>query len=43
MDDVADNGWEDFYKLKILDKLITEFDIENNLFNFNFDFKKYIN
>lgn len=41
MDDEADNGWEKFYKFKILNDLISQFDIEKNIFNWEFDFKKY--
>ena len=41
MDDEAENGWEKFYKYKILNDLISQFNIEKNTFNWKFDFKKY--
>ena len=41
MDDEAENGWEKFYKFKILNDLISQFNIEKNTFNWKFDFKKY--
>lgn len=43
MDDEGDNGWEEkFYRLSLLNALIKEFDIPNNKFNWDFDFKPYI-
>jgi hypothetical protein len=41
MDEEAENGWEKFYEFKILNKLISEFNVEKNTFNWDFDFKKY--
>ena len=38
MDDEAENGWEKFYKFKILNDLISQFNIEKNTFNWKFDF-----
>ena len=41
MTDEADNGWYEFYRFKILNDIIKEFNISENKFNWNFDFKKY--
>jgi len=41
MDDESDDTWVKFYKFKILNDLISEFDIEKNRFNWNFNFENY--
>jgi len=43
MDNEYDNGWYEFYELKILNDIMKEFDIVNNKFNWDFNFKKHIN
>jgi hypothetical protein len=43
MDDEGDNGWfeNSWARTNILNDLMKEFDISNNMFNWNFNFKKY--
>ncbi len=41
-DQCGEQEWLEFYDFKILNDLIKEFDIENNKFNFKFNFSKYV-